>query len=157
MARGLRLFGHPVHPPLTAFPLVLLALAPVADAAGWLAADALFWRMGFWCLVAGLVAALPAAAAGFVDFSSIPSDTPAARTGLWHLSVMLSAVSLSGLGLVFRGGQVPDEGAQLLAVLLEASGALLVLAGGWLGGHLVFHHAVGVEGRPQRGQDAERR
>jgi uncharacterized membrane protein len=155
MRKGLRLFGHPVHPPLTAFPLVLLALAPVADAAGWLRAEELPWRIGFWCLAAGLVAALPTALTGFFDYSAIPSESPAAKTGLWHLSVMLSAVSLSGLGLAFRGGQVPEGDARALALALEASGAALVLAGGWLGGHLVFHHAVGVEGGPSRREDAE--
>jgi uncharacterized membrane protein len=140
-----RALGHPVHPPLTAFPLVLLVLAPVADAAGWLRAEELPWRLGYWALVAGLLAALPAAATGFLDFARVPSDTPAAKTGLMHLSVMLSAVSLSGLALVFRGGQVPGADARVLALVLEAGGALLVLGGGWLGGHLVFHHAVGVE------------
>ena len=144
MGKGLRPFGHPAHPPLTAFPLVLLVLAPVADAAGWLRAEELPWRMGFWCLAVGLIAALPTAATGFLDFVRIPSASPAARTGLWHLSVMLSAVSLSGLALALRGGQVPEQDARLLALVLEASGALAVLVGGWLGGHLVFHHAVSV-------------
>lgn len=147
-----RLFGHPVHPPLTAFPLVLLTLAPVADAVGWGRAEPLGWQLGFWCLVAGLVMALPTAASGFLDFTAIPADTPAARTGLWHLSVMLAAVSLSGLALALRGGRVPEDGARLLSFGLEAAGALLVLGGGWLGGHLVFHHGVGVrgEGPPRR-------
>ena len=147
-----RLLGHPVHPPLTAFPLVLLVLAPLADAVGWGRAEPLFWQLGFWGLVGGLVMALPAAATGFLDFTTIPADTPAAKTGLWHLSVMLSAVSLSGIGLALRGGRVPADDARLLAFGLEAAGALLVLGGGWLGGHLVFHHGVGVNprGGPER-------
>jgi len=31
----MRLFGHPVHPMLVAFPIALLALTPVWDALAW--------------------------------------------------------------------------------------------------------------------------
>ena len=146
----MRLFGHPLHPPLTAFPLVLLTLAPVADAAGWLRAEALLWQLGFWCVAGGLVAALPAALTGFIDYTAVPSESPAAKTGLFHLCAMLGAVSLSALGLAFRGGPVPEPDARALALGMEAGVALLVLGGGWLGGHLVFRHAVGVAGGPSR-------
>jgi uncharacterized membrane protein len=144
----MRLFGHPVHPPLVHFPLALLTLAPVFDGLGWCTGQAFWWTIGFWNLAAGLVFALMTAVAGFIDAAAVSSDDPAAKRLSQHLSVMLTAVSCSGGALAVRQNSAPPAGTALWFTLgLEGAGALLLLGGGWLGGELVYRHGVGVRRR----------
>ena len=63
-------------------------------------------------------------------------------------------VTLAGwaylLRAVLRGGPQPPAGWNLILVLaLEATGLLLLVAGGWYGGHLVFHHGIGGDARKE--------
>lgn len=58
--------------------------------------------------------------------------------------LMFGMLGAYGTGLVVRGGSLPPSGMRLLAALaLEGVGFLLLSAGGWYGGHLVFHHGIG--------------
>jgi uncharacterized membrane protein len=140
----MRLFGHPVHPMLVAFPVALLVLAPVWDGLAVLGVLADARTAGYFCTLAGLVTGGLAAIAGFVDLVKIPSSKPAAvRVALAHASCALVAVSLCGTGFAFRGGVAAMPGAGVLG--LEIAGALVLVATGWLGGHLVFRHGIGVE------------
>jgi uncharacterized membrane protein len=145
--RGLRFLGHRVHPALSDFPLVLLVLAPFADTLGWVCGENTGWFVGFGCSIGGIVSALPAAVAGFVDYRTIEPDSKPSRTAFLHMSVMLSAVCCSVLGLTFRGGTIPDGSARVVVVAFEWAASILVAAGGWLGGHLVFHHGIGVDSK----------
>lgn len=149
MAKGLRLLGHPVHGALSHFPLALLAVAPVADAAAWLLAVEALWHVGFWCVAGGLVVAIPAAISGLFDFAALETDSPAASAATWHMIAMFTAVSLSAAGLILRRSALPEGDSPLLVLVLEGAGAAVVLAGGWLGGELVYGHGVGVR-RPER-------
>ena len=74
----------------------------------------------------------------------------AAAAGLIALivAVMLSVTSIAAIDLVYRGSEPPTGTGRVLhvaALVLVAAG---LGAGGWLGGHLVFHHRVGVDPRP---------
>ena len=57
----MRLFGHPIHTMLVAFPLALLVLAPVWDGIAWLGIMADARTAGYFCTLGGLVAGLIAA------------------------------------------------------------------------------------------------
>lgn len=149
MAKGLRLLGHPVHAALSHFPLALLALAPLADVAAWLLAVEDLWRAGYWCLVGGVVAAIPTAVSGLVDFAAFEQDNPAATPATWHMMAMFTAVALSAAGLILRRGSVPEGDSPVLVLVLEGLGAAAVLTGGWLGGELVYGHGVGLR-KPRR-------
>lgn len=134
--------GHPLHPSLTHFPIALLTAA--------LAADLLYWRTGspewasfsFWLILAGLVIGLLAFLAGLVDFLTIPRARQTTAGWLHFLTTDL-ALFLSTFNLAAR---LDDrQGAVLFAGLgLSAAVALLLLAGGYTGGRLVFRHGVGV-------------
>lgn len=150
MAKGLRLLGHPVHAALSHFPLALLAIAPLADAAAWLLAVENLWHVGFWCLVGGVVAAIPTAVSGLFDFAALETDSPAAGSATWHMMAMFTAVSLSAAGLILRRGTVPEGDSPVLILVLEGLGAAAVLAGGWLGGELVYGHGVGLREQERR-------
>jgi len=149
MKRGLRVAGHPLHAALSDFPMVLLLLWVVLDAGALALGSPLLWMMGRWALIGGTAAAALAASAGFVDYLALAESRPGAvRTASIHLAVMLSVTSVAVVDLVFRGAAPPAGAGRVLhvaALVLVGSG---LAAGGWLGGHLVFHHGVGVD--PER-------
>jgi uncharacterized membrane protein len=146
MRRGLRFAGHPVHAMLSDFPMVLLLLWVALDAAALLLASSEVWRLGRWALTGGVVAAGLAATAGLVDYSTISEAKPnASQVATAHMMVMLSVAVIAILALVFRSASLPQDSARVLhvvALVLVASG---LAGGGWLGGHLVFRHGVGVD------------
>ena len=140
----MRLFGHPVHPMLVAFPIALLALTPVWDALAW--ANVL--RDGritaYYSEAAGLITAGLAAIAGFADLIKIPqSETANAKTALIHAGLALTMLTLFGIAFALRGGAAGSP--SVLVLGLEVAGALCLAVTGWFGGHLVFRRGVGVE------------
>jgi uncharacterized membrane protein len=147
MRRGLRLAGHPVHAMLSDFPMVLLLLWTALDAAAFVLDSSMLWQLGHWALIGGVVAAGFAATAGLVDYATIDATRPrAARTAVAHMLVMLSVVTLAIVALVFRTSSMPRHVDRLLHVVALVLVAAGLAGGGWLGGHLVFRHGVGVDG-----------
>ncbi len=155
MSRGLRVGGHPLHAALSDFPLVLLLLWVALDGTALVIGSPLLWMLGRWALIAGTAAAVLAASAGFIDYLGIAGVAPrAVRTATAHLAVMLSVTCIAGIDLVYRGAAPPIGVGRVLHVAALVLVACGLGAGGWLGGHLVFHHAVGVDDR-QGGPRAE--
>lgn len=143
--RGLRVLGHPVHPALAAFPLAFLSGSVVADGIALLRDDPFWWAVSFWIVVAGVVAAVPTAGAGLLDYVAIPQGDRAQKTGLVHLVVMLVAVTCFAIDLILRAGPAAPRGAlATTTVVLDVVGAAILSVGGWFGGDLVFRHGVGV-------------
>ena len=147
MKLGVRIGGHPLHAMLSDFPLVLFLSWVGLDAGALLGGSAWLWEVGHWALVAGLIAAGFTALAGFLDYVGLPETKPqAVPTANVHLLLMLSVTLLALVSLLFRSLQPPREG----VALVSHAGALILVAGGltvggWFGGHLVFHHGVGVD------------
>lgn len=150
MSRGLRVLGHPVHAALSDFPLVFLLLWVGLDGVALVVGSPLFWMLGRWALIGGTAAAVLAASAGFIDYLAVGATAPrAVRTASAHLAVMLSVTCIAAIDLVYRSAEPPTGTGRILhvAALVLVAGGLG--AGGWLGGHLVFHHGVGVEPRDE--------
>ena len=70
----MRLFRHPVHPMLVAFPIALLALTPVWDVLAWAGVMKDGRTTAYYSEAAGLIAAGLAAIAGFADLIKIPQS-----------------------------------------------------------------------------------
>jgi nitrite reductase/ring-hydroxylating ferredoxin subunit/uncharacterized membrane protein len=125
--------GHPLHPPLTDLPIGFWTSAFVLDLVGGSrarpAADAL--------IGAGVLAALPTAAAGVADWSDL--DQPERRAGVVHASANVAATALYGLSFLVR-----RRGRRTAGVLLGLAGATAASAGGFLGGHLAYRRGAGV-------------
>ena len=140
-----RLRGHSAHPPLTDFPIALLAISLVWDIVALSSGNDTWWEIAFWSQVAGLVAVVPTALTGFIEYIVLPEGHPAAGTATRHMLVMISA-TLPYIGsVILRGGTEAPEGGKLaLAVALNVVGLVLLLLGGWLGGELVSHHGLGT-------------
>lgn len=144
----MRLFGHPVHPILVAFPIALLALTPLLDGLSWLGVMADAAGAAYLCEAAGLIGGGLAIVTGFADFVKIPQEEKAAaRVAIIHASLALCMFSLFGVAFALRGPRTAAAGPGVLA--LEVAGAVLIGVTGWFGGHLVFGHRVGVRGASQ--------
>jgi len=140
----MRLFGHPVHPMLVAFPIALLALTPVWDVLAWASVLRDGRTTAYYSEAAGLIAAGLAAIPGFADLIKIPqSETANAKTALIHAGLALTMLSLFGIAFALRGGAAGSP--SVLVLGLEVAGALCLAVTGWFGGHLVFRRGVGVE------------
>jgi uncharacterized membrane protein len=145
MSKGLRVFGHPLHAVLSDFPLALLGTSLLWDAVGcWRTTEAVWWAISFWNIAAGLAIALVAAMAGAADYAAIEQGDRAQKLATNHMILMLLAVSLYAASLFVRGGPTPPVGGgRVAALMLEGVGLILLTAGGWCGGHLVFHYGIG--------------
>jgi len=153
MPRHFRFLRHPLHPALVHFPMGLLPLSFLWDlislwrGTGGLSEAAFWGSFAFWTLVAGLVALLPALGTGFLDFLAIPDENQGALTAAyWHIGVMILAASLFTVSLFLRMGiETPVRPTPLFALVFSALGALTLLAGGYLGGKLVYEYGIGHE------------
>jgi nitrite reductase/ring-hydroxylating ferredoxin subunit/uncharacterized membrane protein len=128
--------GHRFHPAVV--PL------PIGFWSGALLFDLVATRRARWAadmlVGAGVASALPAAAAGLSDWAD--AEPEARRVGLVHAGVNSLAVLCYSASLVARllGGRRAGVG-------LSLAGAAAMGAGGFLGGHLAYVQAVGVERR----------
>ena len=132
--------GHPIHPMLVPFPIVLFLAALATDIAfaaqgsqGW--AEASKWFLG-----AGIVGALLAALAGFTDFFG-SSRIRALRDAWLHMFANLLAVVIELINFLLRLGDERNAGSIGLALSIVV--AVILLFSGWKGGELVYRHGVG--------------
>ena len=125
--------GHPLHPLLTDLPIGFWTSALMLDLMGGRrsrpAADLLVGM--------GVASALPTAVAGVADWSEL--NRPERRSGLVHAVANLAATALYTLSLLAR-----RRGSRGAGVVLAMAGATAASAGGFLGGHLSFRRASGV-------------
>lgn len=126
--------GHPVHPLLTDLPIGAWTSALFLDLAGGRrarpAADAL--------VAAGVAAALPTALSGLSDWSDLGRREQ--RVGLVHAAVNDLALTLWTASLIAR-----RRGKRGGGVALGLLGATALAVGGYLGGHLAYRRAAGVD------------
>ncbi len=137
--------GHPLHPPLTdatigiyTFATIAAVLAKVGIAEEKAAQG---WALA---LVVGLVITVPTALTGFADWVRIERGTALFRTATGHMVAMLIATAffLIAIGAGYSDGiegALPDG-----AFILTLVGFLMLTAGGWLGGSIVFNYGMRV-------------
>jgi nitrite reductase/ring-hydroxylating ferredoxin subunit/uncharacterized membrane protein len=125
--------GHPLHPVLTDLPIGFWTSAFVLDLVGGRPARSAADRL----VGLGVVTAVPTAAAGLADWSEL--DQPERRAGAVHAAANVLATALYGLSLIARW-----RGRRGAGVVLGLAGATAATAGGFLGGHLSFRRASGV-------------
>ena len=139
--------GHPLHPLLIPFPIAFLVAALLTDIAYVQSNDALWAYASFWLIGAGIVTALIAALAGFIDFFGERRIRQLKRAW-YHMIGNLLAVILSIVNFIVHSR---DGAAAVvpLGISLSAIVVLLLLFNGWMGGELVFRHGVGVRQDPE--------
>jgi uncharacterized membrane protein len=131
--------GRPLHPLLVHFPLALLGMSFVFDVLS-LALGAPMVEAARYNVLAGLVAAIPAAATGARDFVRLlPRRSAIRRIGRFHIALNLCALGLFAIGLAERW---QERGAQVTPrwpFVLSALGVALLGISGYLGGVMVFN------------------
>ena len=125
--------GHPLHPVLTDLPIGAWMMSALLDAAGGPAAE----EAADLLVTAGVVAAVPTAAAGLNDWSD--TSGPETRVGLVHAALNTTALSLYLASLIARA-----RGRRRGGKTLSLAGLGVLLGGGYLGGHLSFVRGVNV-------------
>jgi uncharacterized membrane protein len=137
-----RIAGHPLHPILVTIPIGLLIGAFITDLAYWLTGWASFAYFSAWLIGAGIIGALIAAAAGFIDFIAEPRIR-AMRKAWYHLTGNVAMLALSVANFIVH---MRDGAAAVLpaGLTLSAIVTVLLLFNGWMGGEMVFKGRVGV-------------
>jgi uncharacterized membrane protein len=140
-----QLSGHPIHPLLVHFPVALWPASLLWDGVGWWEGGVVWSQMSYWCLALGCAMAAFAAIAGFCDYLRLAPQAPALSTATTHMLIMLIATTAFVASLVVRavsGRALPPTP---LALGLSLVGFAFLVAGGWLGGTLVYRYGVGRE------------
>ncbi|MFI7039240.1 DUF2231 domain-containing protein [Microbispora rosea] len=142
-------YGHPFHPMLVAVPIGAWVASMVFDLASRFAPDPGFLAEGSkWLIAIGVLGALAAAMAGFLDLFAIPAGTPAFRTGLLHMGLNLVITAAYAAGFLWRQtGPAAGTSAGEVALgplLLSAGSLALLVVSGYLGGKLAYRYGVRV-------------
>jgi len=137
--------GKPSHPPLTDVSIgaytagvAMLVLGALGLEEGPMAHGALL------AISVGLLAAAPTAITGLIDWLGIEKGTPARQLGLVHLTAMVTATVLFAATWIAQLDGYKDDAIDSLALVLGILAELVLTAGGYLGGTLVFVYGVRV-------------
>jgi len=149
MYSKIKIFGHPIHPMLVAFPVAFYTGALAAFIAYNSNADVFWFKVGYVANAAGVIMAVVAALPGFIDWLYIPADSRAKKTGLFHMLCNVTALVLYALNIWMIKEKWNDPNPTLgSAILLTGAGFVLTLVAGFLGWALVQKHHVGVDITP---------
>jgi uncharacterized membrane protein len=132
---------HPVHPMLVTIPIGLWLFSFVADLAFVLGAGATFWAtLAFYTMIGGVLGGLAAAVPGVIDMISLRGAPK--RIALVHMLLNVSIIILYAVNVGVRLAGSPTAGPPLA---MSTVSVVLLAISGWLGGHLVYVHRVGVD------------
>ena len=137
--------GHPLHPPLTDATIGTYTFATVAALTDVLSITDHAGAQGWWlALIVGLIVTGLTAVTGLIDWLTITWGSELWKTATTHMIVMLSATVFFLLAAIlghdeFLAGNVEADG-----LILTLIGFVLLTAGGWLGGAVVFVHGMRV-------------
>jgi len=135
------IFGHPIHPILVPFPIGFFVGALVCDIISVFRPGALWPSMSVALIGFGIIAALLAAIFGFADYLTAPMPAAAKKTATAHMVLNLIMVVVFAVAFIVRYQAPTSTAGYLLTVL----GVIVLGIAGSLGGHLAYHHRVGVE------------
>ncbi|HYL40592.1 MAG TPA: Rieske (2Fe-2S) protein [Candidatus Binatus sp.] len=124
-----RWLGHPLHAVLTDAPIGILFLVIVLDIVGQPAAAG-------WALVLGVLAMAAAAVAGFADYAD--TDGTARERATLHSTLMVVALVLYLVDGLLRLGGPTGAAATGAAIALSVLAFLVLAAGAYVGGDVVY-------------------
>lgn len=131
---------HSWHPVIVHLPLVGLVVAVAFDffasrnrSACWRSAASVLWWLG-------LLGAVAAVTTGLIAYGRVEHSDPGHEEMVLHRNLALLAVTILLLTAAWRWRRPYARGAALLGVI----GAALLGGVGYLGGDLVYRHALGI-------------
>jgi len=141
-------YGHPYHPMLVTVPIGAWVASLVFDIASRLVGKPDFLAQGSeWLIAIGLVGALAAGTAGFLDLAAIPEGTAAFRAGRAHMCINLALMFAYLVDFAWRY-RTYARGEPVGAGMLALSAACVAALGisGYLGGKLTYRYGVRLAG-----------
>lgn len=138
--------GHPLHPMLIHFPVAALLGLVGADLAYFWTLDPFWWRAALWLSGVGAFGGWIASSAGLVDLLTV-AEIRRKITAWCHALLAVMMLSVASLNWVLRVGSSPDDGYLLWGLGLSLLTAALISLAAFLGGRLVYEHAVAVVGQ----------
>jgi uncharacterized membrane protein len=137
--------NHPVHPALVSLPIGAFFLMLVGDIAHASTGADFWYAFSFVCLGVGIVTALVAAIAGFIDYFGVRMSDAGFRVARIHMVLNLTGVVLYAVNWLLRRGDGALHTPRWDLVFgLEVVTFLALGLSGWLGGRVTFEHKVGV-------------
>jgi nitrite reductase/ring-hydroxylating ferredoxin subunit/uncharacterized membrane protein len=128
--------GHALHPMMTDVVIGSFLSATILDLIAGDDAASASERL----IMVGIAAYGPTAAAGVSDWIDGEHDDRVKRVGIVHAAGNAGALALYTASLVAR-----RTGSRGRGKLLAGAGASLLMAGGYLGGHLTLRRGIGVD------------
>lgn len=145
---------YALHPITVHFPLALLLVSGLFTVIALRRGDARWETSAYHCLIVGWLAGVVALLTGTVDAvrqlvgPDAPRDNELVGWVNAHAIANLGAMGVYGQALLRRRRRadlLDDPDARRRYLWLHAVGAALLLAGGWIGGHLVYVLGLGVQ------------
>jgi len=137
--------GHPLHPPLTDLTIgtyTFATAAAILDVTGLVDRNA---ATAWWfALVVGLCSTALTATTGFVDWIEIEWGSELWKTATAHMAAMVTATVVFLVAVLVGHHGYTDGNVSAGAFIATVAAFLLLTAGGWLGGAIVFVHGMRV-------------
>lgn len=128
-------------------PLACWLLMPASDGAALAMGSQFFWRVSALLAAAGVLLGALAATAGALDYARAQEKAPNLVRA--HAALMGTAWTVSALGLAGRigPGHMVLAPASPWSIAAGLAVLLLVIAGAWCGGEMVYGRGIGVDAR----------
>jgi uncharacterized membrane protein/nitrite reductase/ring-hydroxylating ferredoxin subunit len=135
--------GHPIHPILICFPIAFFIGTLVFDLIGHLHNDDRFRIVGYYLNIAGIIGALLAAVPGIIDyFATVPPESSAKKRAATHGLINITNVVVFVIAWMLKRNGATKE---VVILVLETAGVILLFIAGWMGGTLVYRNQIGVD------------
>jgi len=142
--------GHPSHPPLTDISIGAYTVAAALLVLGTLGLEEPAMAHGaLLAILAGLLLAPLTMLTGLLDWRDLPPKTPKRNLANLHLVTMLAATAIFAASWFPGRAGYQDGHIHTAALVLALAGEAVLLAGGYLGGALVYVHGHRVLSQPQ--------
>jgi uncharacterized membrane protein len=135
--------GHPIHPMLIHFPVAALLGLIATDLAYIFSGDYFWARASLWLAGIGALGGWVSGLAGLIDLLSV-SQIRRLITAWCHAILAVMLLSLASLNWLFRL-DTADVNIFPWGLYLSLLTGVLIASASYLGGRLVYEHAVGVE------------
>lgn len=136
-------FGHPLHPMLIHFPVAAL-LGLIGTDIAWVLTGDYFWaRAGLWLAGIGACGGWLSGFVGLLDLVTV-AGIRRLVTAWSHAILAVMLLSLASFNWLLRI-DTPDLHIFPWGLLASGTSGLLIAAASFLGGQLVYEHAVGVD------------
>jgi len=147
MYSKVKIFGHPIHPMVVAYPIALYTATLVAFIIAAARNGDVFWfRVAVVANIAGVIMAAVAALPGFIDWAiGIPTGSPAKGHGLRHMLLNVTALVLFLINAIVHTGQWSSSQRDTgWGIALALVGVVCTVGAGFFGWTMIQDDHVGV-------------